>query len=221
MARGRPRTLPTALPRLAPEVALDPDLEHINIQSRQAIVEEERSRKRRQKQQQVAEQHARQRSRRQIEELTMAYEHAQLTAEKNKQQMERLSQKNAEQLRALDQIRLAVEGGEHEPTPREERQLRNLAGFGKKKPRLATADHEQQGKVRRIVRERLAYMGEVKRRRPGASGTGRATCRSLCAHSTTSTRLDRSSNTMPTGSMRSTDPVTFSSPQRRTRVCFE
>ncbi|RLN51774.1 hypothetical protein BBJ28_00023844 [Nothophytophthora sp. Chile5] len=142
MARGRPRTLPSSLPRLSPEVVLDPELVHVNLQSRQVIVREELSRKRCQNQAQVAQEHARQRSKRQNEELTMAYEHAQLAAKKTIHRMDRLAQQKSEQQRTLDQLRLAVEGGEHEVTPREERQLRNLTGFGTKKPRLTAADHE-------------------------------------------------------------------------------
>ncbi|KAE9281198.1 hypothetical protein PF008_g27944 [Phytophthora fragariae] len=143
MAPGRPRTLPSSLPRLAPEVALDPDLAHVNLQSRQAILRERLKRKRQQRQEQVAEQHARQRSKRKIEELTMVYEKAQLDSEKTEKALERLERKRAQQKCELEQLRLAVEGGEHEATAPEESQLRRIAGYGKKKPRLSEADHAE------------------------------------------------------------------------------
>ncbi|KAE8888553.1 hypothetical protein PF005_g1932 [Phytophthora fragariae] len=50
MAPGRPRTLPSSLPRLAPEVALETDLAYVNLQSRQAILREHLNRKRQQRQ---------------------------------------------------------------------------------------------------------------------------------------------------------------------------
>ncbi|KAE8877363.1 hypothetical protein PF003_g38534 [Phytophthora fragariae] len=128
MAPGRPRTLPSSLPRLAPEVALDPDLAHVNLQSRQAILRERLKRKRQQRQEQVAEQHARQRSKRKIEELTMVYEKAQLDSEKTEKALEPLERKRAQQKCELEQLRLAVEGGEHEATAPEESQLRRIAG---------------------------------------------------------------------------------------------
>ncbi|KAE9288298.1 hypothetical protein PR003_g25838 [Phytophthora rubi] len=141
MAPGRPRTLPSSLLRLAPEVALETDLAYVNLQSRQAILREHLNRKRQQRQEQVAEQHVRQRSKRKIEELIMAYEKAQLDSEKTKKALERLEKKRAQQKCELEQLRLAVEGGEHEATASEESQLRRIAGYGKKKPRLSEADH--------------------------------------------------------------------------------
>ncbi|KAG6943645.1 hypothetical protein JG688_00017505 [Phytophthora aleatoria] len=71
----------------------------------------------------------------------MAYQHAQLAADKTRNNLERLSQKKTGEESALDQLRLAVEGGEYEMTAIEERQLRNVAGLGEKKPRLTNADH--------------------------------------------------------------------------------
>ncbi|KAE9004323.1 hypothetical protein PR003_g20641 [Phytophthora rubi] len=102
MPRGRPRTLPSSLPRLSPEVVLDPELQHVEIQSRQAMAQEASARRRLHQQERVAEDHARQRGKRQIEELTMAYKHAQLAAEKTSKKLERLAQKKAEQQRQLD-----------------------------------------------------------------------------------------------------------------------
>ncbi|KAG6624028.1 alcohol dehydrogenase [Phytophthora cinnamomi] len=83
-----------------------------------------------QQQERVAEQHARQWVKRQIEEFTMAYQHDQLAAEKTRKQMECLARKRMEQQRQLDQLRLAVEGGEHVMAASEERQLKRIAGYG-------------------------------------------------------------------------------------------
>lgn len=140
MTRGAPRTLPVAIPRLDAGVVLDPDLGHVNIQSRQALVREQSRQRRQKKQEEVAEKHTRQRAQRQLEEMLMAYKKAQLDAEKTRKKIERLAEKEEALKRNLDQLRLAVEGGEHVPTAQEELQLRRIAGYGTKKPRLSEAD---------------------------------------------------------------------------------
>ncbi|KAG6968300.1 hypothetical protein JG688_00005888 [Phytophthora aleatoria] len=81
------------------------------MQSRQAIAHERSRQKCQQKQEEIAAQHNRQRSRRKIEEMMMAYQKAHLDAEKTYKKMEHLERKQAEQMRNLDQLRLAVEGG--------------------------------------------------------------------------------------------------------------
>ncbi|KAE8962304.1 hypothetical protein PR002_g29639 [Phytophthora rubi] len=72
----------------------------------------------------------------------MGYEKAQLDSEKTEKALERLERKRAQQKSEFAQLRLVVEGGgEHEATALEESQLRRIAGYGKKKPRLSVADH--------------------------------------------------------------------------------
>ncbi|KAG2789470.1 hypothetical protein JG687_00013839 [Phytophthora cactorum] len=111
------------------------------MQSRQAIAHERSRQKRQQKQEEVAAQHNRQRLRRKIEEMMMAYQKAHLDAEKTYKKMEHLERKQAEQMRNLDQLRFAVEGGECEVSVEGERQLRRVAGFGKKEHRITEAEY--------------------------------------------------------------------------------
>ncbi|EGZ27904.1 hypothetical protein PHYSODRAFT_321619 [Phytophthora sojae] len=72
--RGRPRELPSQLPRLNPSIALDPALEGINLRSRGAILEDSWRQRRQAKQTDRARTLARQRGRRQIEELALTYQ---------------------------------------------------------------------------------------------------------------------------------------------------
>lgn len=143
MPRGRPRELPSTLPRLGPQVSLDPALADVNIQSRQVIVGRQLNQKRLEKQAQVARARARQRAKRQIEQLTMACRHAQLAAEKTLRRYEEAAAQKEAQVRRLNQLRVAVEAGDEvELTNSEVTQLRKFAGFGTKKPRLSAVDHQ-------------------------------------------------------------------------------
>ncbi|POM65610.1 Hypothetical protein PHPALM_18645, partial [Phytophthora palmivora] len=155
MPGGRPRELPSRLPRLDPAVALDPSLQGIELQSSAFILPETRRRHRQEKQAETARRLATQRARRQVEELARACQHARLSAEKSRQRFERLAAKQAEEAQRLDQLRLRVEAGEEiELSDGDARKLRRVAGFGTKKSRLSETDH-------RVIQELGTFGGQM------------------------------------------------------------
>ncbi|EGZ24070.1 hypothetical protein PHYSODRAFT_325222 [Phytophthora sojae] len=140
--RGHPCELPSQLPRLNPSIALDPALEGIYLRSRGAILEDSRRQQRQGKQTDRVRTLPRQRGRRQIEELALAYQCAKVSAAKEQEHYERLAAAKASEVRRLDQLRVREEAREEIAiSDADARKLRRVAGYGKKKPRLSEADY--------------------------------------------------------------------------------
>lgn len=139
--RGRPRELPSMLPHLDTAAATASELEDVRLRSSRTVDAEVRAALRLRKQAAKTQKLAQERAKRQVEQLALACQHAQLVTEKAIKRLQEKVAKQQREAQQLDQLRVRVEAGEQVTlSPSKMRKLKKSSGLGPKRPRLSYAD---------------------------------------------------------------------------------
>ena len=162
--KGRPKELPSRLPKISQDVVMDPLLCNLELQSSQVQRKASILQRKKEKQEAKAKELARQRANQALHQLFLADQHAKISREHFEKRVEKERMVREAQQQELNQLRLAVEAGEVENLPPQmEAKLRKYAGFGKKnrilqKSRGATFHDMQDLEHRRRLRMRLVFI---------------------------------------------------------------